>query len=120
MLLFVANPLAAKPAAPAFTTSGAINEAEFLVFDMSPQFLGQSVQAACNEAVATADLATVFPHDMSPAFIGMSAQAACNEAVTTSDLLSVFPHDMSPLFISAAAAIAEAVVVTNDCTSLYA
>ena len=90
MLLFVANPLVAKPAAPAFTTSGAINEAEFLVFDLSPQFLGQSVQAACNEAV------------------------------TTSDLLSVFPHDMSPLFISAAAAIAEAVVVTNDCTSLYA
>lgn len=96
MLLFVANPLAAKPAAPAFTTSGAINE-----------------------AVAAADLATVFPHDMSPAFIGMSAQAACNEAVTTSDLLSVFPHDMSPLFISAAAAIAEAVVVTNDCSGLY-
>ena len=90
MLLFVANPLAAKPAAPAFTTSGAINEAEFLVFDLSPQFLGQSVQAACNEAVAIADLATVFP------------------------------HDMSPLFISAAAAIAEAVVVTNDCTGLYA
>ncbi len=90
MLLFVANPLAAKPAAPAFTTSGAINEAEFLVFDLSPQFLGQSVQAACNEAVATADLATVFPHDMSPQFLG------------------------------AAAAIAEAVVVTNDCTSLYA
>ena len=89
MLLFVANPLA-KPAAPAFTTSGAINEAEFLVFDLSPQFLGQSVQAACNEAVATADLATVFPHDMSPQFLG------------------------------AAAAIAEAVVVTNDCTSLYA
>ena len=89
MLLF-AYPLAAKPAAPAFTTSGAINEAEFLVFDVSPQVLGQSVQAACNEAVATADLATVFP------------------------------HDMSPLFISAAAAIAEAVVVTNDCTSLYA
>ena len=90
MLLFVANPLAAKPAAPAFTTSGAINEAEFLVFDLSPQFLGQSVQAACNEAV------------------------------TTSDLLSAFPHDMSPQFLGAAAAIAEAVVVTNDCTSLYA
>ena len=89
MLLFV-NPLAAKPAAPAFTTSGAINEAEFLVFDLSPQFLGQSVQAACNEAV------------------------------TTSDLLSAFPHDMSPQFLGAAAAIAEAVVVTNDCTSLYA
>ena len=89
MLLFV-NPLAAKPAAPAFTTSGAINEAEFLVFDVSPQFLGQSVQAACNEAV------------------------------TTSDLLSAFPHDMSPQFLGAAAAIAEAVVVTNDCTSLYA
>ena len=120
MLLFVHNPLANKPPIPVFSTSGAINEAEFLVFDLSPQFLGQSVQAACNEAVATADLATVFPHDMSPAFIGMSAQAACNEAVTTSDLLSVFPHDMSPLFISAAAAIAEAVVVTNDCTSLYA
>ena len=90
MLLFVHNPLANKPPIPVFSTSGAINEAEFLVFDLSPQFLGQSVQAACNEAV------------------------------TTSDLLSVFPHDMSPAFISAAAAIAEAVVVTNDCTSLYA
>ena len=90
MLLFVANPLAAKPAAPAFTTSGAINEAEFLVFDTSPQFLGQSVQAACNEAVATADLATVFPHDMSPRFIG------------------------------AAAAVAEAVAVSNDCSGVYA
>ena len=35
MLLFVHNPLANKPPIPC-STSGAINEAEFLTFDLTP------------------------------------------------------------------------------------
>ena len=81
MLLFVHNPLANKPPIPVFLTSGAINEAEFLTFDLTPRLFGESW--AVNEAVATSDLLAIFDHDLSPRFIGVAW--ACGEAVAVSN-----------------------------------
>ena len=117
MLLFVHNPLANKPPIPVFSTSGAINEAEFLTFDLTPRLLGESW--AVNEAVATSDLLAAFDHDMSPMFLGMSLVPALNEAVAPATVLADFPHDLSPRFIGVAWACGEAVAVSNDCSGLY-
>lgn len=88
MLLFVHNPLANKPPIPVFSTSGAINEAEFLTFDLTPRLFGESW--ALNEAVVPATVLADFPHDMSPRFIGVAW--ACGEAVAVSnDCSGLYP-----------------------------